>query len=51
MTVLDNMNKMIIVTTIVTTIVGSCALYALLKLNALYAHKNQERTFNSRDQV
>ena len=32
-------------------IVGSCALYALLKPNALYALKNQKRTFNSRDQV
>ena len=33
------------------SIVGSCALYALLKPNALYALKNQKRTFNSRDQV
>ena len=32
-------------------IVGLCALYALLKPNALYALKNQKRTFNSRDQV
>ena len=35
----------------IQTIVGSCALYALLKPNALYALKNQKRTFNSRDQV
>ena len=32
-------------------VVGSCALYAVLKPNALYALKNQKRTFNSRDQV
>ena len=32
-------------------IVGSCTLNALLKPNALYALKNQKRTFNSRDQV
>ena len=31
------------------SIVGLCALYAFLKPNALYALKNQKRTFNSRD--
>ena len=32
-------------------IVGSCALNTLLKPDALYARKNQKRTFDPRDQV
>ena len=35
----------------ITGIVVSCALYAPLKPNALYALKNQKCTFNSRHQV